>query len=135
MTSAVVLAVGALALWAGAKAVGDGDAGTTDGAVIAVSGWNAYPTAQVTGQLRLVRGCLLIDESVAFWAAGTSWDAEHQAVEFEDAAPVRVGETFSGGGGHYSRGNLEGLNGLDAAAVLDCLHRTGSDDAVIATPF
>lgn len=134
ITSAVVLLVGALAIWVGTAVVGDGDEAKTDGPVIAVGGWDSYPTAQITGQLRLVQGCLLIGDSVVFWAAGTSWDAENQAVEFEDAEPVHVGDNFSGGGGHYSAENLDGLHGVDAEAVSTCLRRTGSDDAVIATP-
>ena len=134
LSSAVVAVAGALAVWAGTAAVGDGDDAKTDGPVIAVEGWNSYPTAQITGRLRLVQGCLLIGESVVFWAAGTSWDAEDQEVEFEDAEAVRVGENFTGGGGYYSETNLEGLDGVDAEAVSACLHRTGSDDAVTATP-
>lgn len=134
INSAVVLVVGALAIWVGTAALVDGDEAKTDGPVIAVAGWNSYPNAQVTGNLRLVQGCLLIDESVVFWAAGTSWDAENQAVEFEDAEPVHVGENFSGGGGYYSGDTLDGLDGVDAAAISDCLRRTGSDDAVFATP-
>ena len=135
--SAVGLLVGALVIWVGTAAVGDGDEAKVDGPVITVGGWNSYPTAQVTGRLRLVHGCLLIGESVAFWAAGTSWDAENQAVQLEDAGSVRVGDDFSGGGGYYSGDaldGLDGLDGLDAAAVTDCLRRTGSDNAVIATP-
>ena len=134
ITSAFVLIVGALAIWVGTAALGDGDEPKADGPVIAVVGWNSYPAGQISGQLRLVQGCLLIDESVVFWAAGTSWDAENKSVEFEDAEPVRVGDNFSGGGGHYSGGSIDGLDGVDVEAVSDCLRRTGSDDAVIATP-
>lgn len=133
MTSAVVLITGSLAIWAGTAALGDGDGAKTDGPVI-VAGWNEYPTAQITGQLRLVKGCLLINESVVFWAAGTSWDAENKSVEFDDAEPVRVGDNFFGGGGHYSGRDIDGLDGVDAEAVTDCMRRTGSHDAVFATP-
>lgn len=133
-TSVVALLVGALAIWVGTAASGDGDEGKTDGPVITVAGWNGYPTAQINGQLRLIQGCLLIGNSVVFWAAGTSWDAGKQAVEFENAEPVRVGDDFSGGGGHYSGTNLDGLEGVDTTAVSACLRQTGADDAVIATP-
>jgi hypothetical protein len=129
ITSAVVLLAGALAIWAGTAALSDG--ATTDGPVI-VAGWNMYPDAQITGQLRLVDGCLLIDQSVVFWAEGTSWDAENKSVEFENAEPVRVGDDFSGGGGHYSGGNIDGFDGVDAEAVADCLRRTGAHDVVVA---
>lgn len=101
--------------------------------VIAVAGWNSYPAAQITGQVRLVQGCLLIGNSVVFWAAGASWDVENRAVELQDAEPVHVGDNVSGGGGHYMPDDLDGLAGVDAAAVFDCLRRTGSDDAVLAT--
>ena len=133
ISAAVVLVVGLLAVWVGTAVRGDHD-GTVDGPVIAVSGWDAYPTAEIGGELRLVEGCLLLGGSVVFWADGTSWDAASQAVVFESADPVAVGAGFSGGGGHYSRGDLEGLEGVDADAVEECLRRTGAGDAVIAVP-
>ena len=134
ISSAVGLCVGALAIWVGTAALGDGDEPVKDGPVIAVVGWDSYPAGQVSGRLRLVDGCLLIDESVVFWAAGTSWDAENESVVFEGAEPVRVGDDFSGGGGRYSGGDIDGLDGVDVEAVSECLRRTGSDDAVVATP-
>lgn len=102
--------------------------------VIAVRDWNAYPTAQISGRLELLEGCLMVGDSVAFWADGTSWDPETQSVTFESAEPVQVGDQFSGGGGHYGEDNLDGLDGVDADAVIKCLDRTDSSDAVIATP-
>lgn len=96
--------------------------------------WNAYPTAQISGRLELIEGCLLVGDSVAFCADGTSWDPEKRSVVFESADPVRVGEQFSGGGGHYAKDNLAGLDGVDADAVIECLNRTDASDAVIATP-
>lgn len=134
INAAVVLVVAVLAIWIATAALGDDNEPTTDGPVIAVVDWNSYPAGQIRGQLRLVEGCLLVGNSVVFWVAGTTWDAANKAVEFEDAEPVRVGEIFLGGGGHYSGGNVDGLDGLDVEAVADCLRRTGSDDAVIATP-
>jgi hypothetical protein len=129
--TAVVLVVAAGAVWVG-TALRDGE-GTVDGPVIAAD-WDAYPTAEVTGRLRLVDGCLLIDRSVVFWAEGTSWDAANEAVVFEDADPVHVGAEFSGGGGYYSDIDVDGLDGVDVDAVHECARRTGSSDAVIATP-
>jgi len=126
------LVVGAVAVWIGTAALGDDDGGT-DGPVIVVAGWNAYPTAEVRGQLRLVDGCLLIDDAVVFWEEGTSWDAANQAVAFEDADPVQVGAAFSGGGGYYRGDEINGLGGVDLYAVHACLRRTGATDAVIAT--
>ena len=104
------------------------------GPVIAVEGWNSYPEAEVVDELRLVDGCLLIDDSVVFWADGTTWDAAKKAVVFETADPVRVGEVFSGGGGGYAKSNLDGLDGLEVQAVKKCLVRTRSKTAVVAAP-
>jgi hypothetical protein len=134
ISAVAVLFIGVLAVWMGTAALGDDDEATTDGPVIAVVDWTSYPAAEISGQLRLVEGCLLIGKSVVFWAEGTSWDAANSAVTFEDAEPVRVGDNFSGGGGHYSGGNVDGLDGVDVEAVSDCLRLTGSDDAVIAAP-
>jgi hypothetical protein len=127
----VVLVTCAVAVWAGAAAFGD-DEGKTDGPVIVVAGWKSYPTAEVKGRLRLVEGCLLIDKAVVFWAEGTSWDPANETVEFKDADPVRVGTEFSGGGGFYSDGDVDGLDGVDTDAVNECPRLTGADDAVIA---
>lgn len=131
ITTAAVLLVAAGAVWVGTVALGD-DEGTVDGPVIAVVDWSSYPTAEIRGELRLVEDCLLIDRSVVFWAEGTSWDAADQAVVFEDADPVQVGAVFSGSGGHYAGGEVDGLDGLDLGAVNECLRRTGAGDAVIA---
>ena len=128
---AVVLVAAAAAVWVGTAALGD-DEGTVDGPVIAAD-WNSYPTAEIRGELRLVEDCLLIDRSVVFWEQGTSWNAADEAVVFEDADPVQVGAEFTGGGGHYSGGDVDGLDGVDLDAVNECLRRTGSSDVVIAT--
>ncbi|GAA1147144.1 hypothetical protein [Nocardioides aquiterrae] len=130
--AAVVLVLAAGASWIAVAVLHDDEA-TVDGPVIAVAGWDGYPTAEVRGQLRLVDGCLLIDDAVVFWEEGTSWDAAHEAVEFEDADPVPVGAQFSGGGGYYMGGDVDGLDGVDHDAVEECLRRTGARDAVVAT--
>ncbi|WP_457190548.1 hypothetical protein [Nocardioides sp. P5_E3] len=104
------------------------------GPVIAVREWNAYPTAEVVGRLSLNKGCLMVGDSVAFWADGTSWDPAERSVVFKSGGQVAVGDQFSGGGGHYSQGNLGGLDGVDVDAVIDCLDRTGLNDAVVAVP-
>ncbi|WP_210649005.1 hypothetical protein [Nocardioides sp. SYSU D00065] len=126
------------AMGAGAGCSGDdrapADDATTAGPVIAVRGWDAYPAAQVSGRLELAAGCLLVGDSVAFWADGTTWDATERAVVFDSGQSVALGDRFSGGGGHYGEAHVRGLEGVDADAVVDCLHRTGAVDAVFATP-
>lgn len=98
MRSQVVSPVGLVAtlgvLSIGAACGVSGDPGTREAAdtpVVTVRDWNGYPTSEISGRLRLVDGCLLVGDSVAFWADGTSWDATTQSVVFESADPVRVG--------------------------------------------
>jgi hypothetical protein len=108
------------------------DAGATP--LIAVHGWKAYAVAGVSGRLTLRHGCLLIGDSVAFWAEGTSWDGTRRSVVLDSAGSVDVGARFSGGGGQYSRADLAGVDGLDVRSVYDCMDRTGAENAVLATP-
>jgi hypothetical protein len=128
-SSSVLLGViVALVLWA----VAAGPGSSVSGPVIAVD-WDAYPAGEVTGRLTLVDGCLYVDDAAVFWADGTTWDAARQAVAFDRAAMVRVGDVFVGGGGHYSGDLLDGLDGLDVDAVTACMRRAGTDEAVVAT--
>ena len=131
------LLAGLIVVTAGA-ACGDSERRDTDSdeqnPVIAVRDWNAYPAAEIVGRVSLNKGCLLVGDSVAFWADGTSWDPAHRSVVFESGEQVAVGDQFSGGGGHYSQGDLGGLDGLDVDAVIGCLKRTGLNDAVVAVP-
>lgn len=46
--------------------------------------------------------------------------------------PVRVGDEFVGGGGHYS-GGVDGLEGVDVDAIEECVRRTGASGVVVAT--
>lgn len=99
-----------------------------------------YPAARVIGRLQLREGCLMIGNNVAFWPAGTSWDVTKRRVvfggDFQGAPPVDVGAIFDGGGGVWSPGdNLSGvLSDAEAAAVRNCLERTGARGAVFAWP-
>jgi hypothetical protein len=122
------LIVALVVLWA--VAVGPGS--SVSGPVIAVE-WDAYPAGEVSGRLTLADGCLYVDGAAVFWADGTTWDAAREAVVFERAHAVRVGEDFAGGGGHYSGDLLDGLDGLDVDAVTACMRRAGTDEAVVAT--
>ena len=131
----VVAALGVLSAGAACGSSEEADTARDERSpVIAVQDWNAYPTAEVAGQLSLTKGCLVVGDSVAFWADGTSWDPEERSVVFESGDQVKVGDQFSGGGGHYSEGNLGGLDGVDVDAVVDCLNLTGLNDAVVAVP-
>lgn len=131
----VIASLSVLGAAAGCSHANKADPGAEqESPVIAVQGWNAYPSAQVVGRLSLDKGCLLIGGSVAFWADGTTWDPVEQSVVFESGDQVEVGDQFSGGGGSYSRGDLRGLEAVDIDAVMDCLNRTGLRDAVVAVP-
>lgn len=130
----VVAALSVLSVGAACSATESRDTDSEEqNPVIAVRDWNGYPAGEVVGRLSLSKGCLLVGDSVAFWADGTSWDPETRSVVFESGDQAQVGDQFSGGGGHYSPGNLGGLSGVDVDAVIDCLDRTGLNDAVIAT--
>lgn len=120
--------------------LGDADAdGQAEGPVISIGeDWDAYPAGGVTGPIALVDGCLLVGPSVVFWPYETTWDQDRQAVEFggdfEGSASASVGEDFRGGGGYYSADNVTGLQSLDAEAVVECMRKTGANDAVFAYP-
>jgi len=104
--------------------------------------WNSRPEAQVRGPLTLREDCLLLDGQIVFWLHGTRWDDAEQAVIFEEGDPVRVGEDFDGGGGHWDLGgdvdgplDVEAWLGADAgAAVRSCAERTGVTALVLAYP-
>src|SRR4051812_38747750 len=103
---ALVLAVGALLVPVLLRETSDAE-GFVDGPVVSAAATSgAYPDALVEGSLSLRDGCLLLGESVVYWPAGTSWDAEGQAVTFsrafEGASPARVGLSFKGGGGLFA---------------------------------
>ena len=99
-----------------------------------------YPLAKVEGTLSLEQGCLMINGEVAFWPAGTTWDAENRSVrfggDFQGAAPVSVDARFTGGGGLWPAGHdLRWMLDKDAeAAIRDCLARTGATCAVLLYP-
>ena len=93
---------------------------------------NAWPDAEVTGTLELREGCLLIGDSVAVFAFGTTWrDSE---VVFEDGTVAEVGSQVHMGGGWI------GVDDVDQAdlpivpmdKVKACAKRTGVADFVWA---
>lgn len=116
----------------------DAPAGAEVGPVITVvEDWNAYPVAQVAGQLREREGCLLIGGSVVFWPKGTTWDAAAWAVVQSDGSRVVVGERFDGGGGWYDPAtDFADLLGSSEAArrLATCVDETAARSVVVATP-
>src|SRR5215207_890951 len=102
-----VLRVGVLAMpmpFAGCASAADESArDDRDPVITRVSGLgHPYPTARITGRLRLEDGCLMIDQGVAFWPAGTCWNNDAQEVvfggDFEGATNAPVDSVFTGGG-------------------------------------
>lgn len=99
-----------------------------------------YPTAQIEGHLSIRKGCLMINDGVAFWPAGTTWEADDRRVlfggDFEDAVPAPVDSHFSGGGGIFAAEDdlSGGLHNDAEAAVRDCMARTGATRAVLVYP-
>jgi hypothetical protein len=99
-----------------------------------------YPTALVEGRLSLQEGCLIINGAIAFWPAGTTWDADNRQVlfggDFQGAAPAPVDAHFTGGGGTWDAvDDMSGVLNKDAeAAVRNCMARTGATSAVLVYP-
>jgi hypothetical protein len=99
-----------------------------------------YPLAKIEGKLSLREGCLMINGGVAFWPAGTTWDAESRQVrfsgDFQRAAPAPVDAHFTGGGGIWDDGDdlIDVLDKDAEAAIRDCMARTGSSYAVFVYP-
>lgn len=98
-----------------------------------------YPDARVEGSLNLRDGCLLLGESVVYWPAGTSWDAEGQAItfsgDFEGAPPVRVDSWFNGGGGFVALTDDYATQlGHAGERVRTCVAKTGATQIVFAYP-
>ena len=57
---------------------------------------NAYPEAQVSGELTLRDGCLFVGPNLVVWPYGATWDDAEEAVTFnsppfDEAPATRVG--------------------------------------------
>lgn len=94
------------------------------------------PAAGIEGRLSIREGCLMIDDAVVFWPAGTTWDDHERRVIFEDGSSASVDADFTGGGGSWGLGDdLSGVLDQDAeAAVRDCMTRSGATSAVLTYP-
>jgi len=80
-------------------------------------------------------GCLTMRGAVVFWALPATWDEQAQAVTFEDADPVVVGEPADLGGGFLpGNADLEGSYGDAGLRVRECLESTGAQSAVLVYP-
>ena len=91
-----------------------------------------YPTstsegsddAEVRGRLELAGDCLYIaldevDERYpVVWPAGTTWDAEDQAVISPSGTEMAVGSQVYGGGGYAKVGDVERSLGAEAEALV-----------------
>ncbi len=98
-----------------------------------------YPTAGVSGSIKIRNDCLVLDDAVVFWPAGTTWDGANSAVEFggdfAGSERVVVGAPFTGGGGVYGVNGVEGV--LDESAqqaVRECVEATDAASVVMVYP-
>lgn len=95
-----------------------------------------WPAALVSGTVRLEGGCLLLDDAVAVFPAGTTWSGSDRAVHFADGTRWRVGDRVEGAGGALPSSSLEvtNLTERSVAAVSGCAADTGADEVVLAAP-
>ena len=102
---------------------------------------NAYPEAQVSGELTLRDGCLFVGPNLVVWPYGATWDDTEEAVTFNsppfDQAPAaRVGGYFDGGGAYYSADTdfTSWFGKQFGASIEDCQAATNTSDVVYAYP-
>ena len=97
-----------------------------------------YPAALISGRLTQRDGCLMINDSVAFWPPGTTWDPEADEVvfghEFSPAPAARLDAQFTGGGGIFVDVASAILDKDAEAAMRGCLARTGATSSVLVYP-
>jgi len=105
------------------------------GPVIAVAYDGPWPAARVLGTLRLQDGCLLVDDAVAMFPAGTTW-AEPDQVLFADGDAWALGDRIEGGGGHLGERAVTDadLDDRATAAASACAKETGVPDVVLVRP-
>lgn len=97
-----------------------------------------FPMAEVTGQLKLVAHCLMLDDSAVFWPHGTTWDSNARTVVFSDefdAPPLEVGSSFVGGGGYYTVRQALDILGPEYGQPLGaCAGKSQSNQVIYAVP-
>lgn len=94
--------------------------------------------AEVRGTLELDGDCLYVfleevDERYpVVWPAGTTWDAEEEAVVSPSGVRMAVGTDVSGGGGYHPVDDVERLVGPDAEALAArCVDNTYGEIALV----
>lgn len=105
-----------------------------------------YPTsasdggvdAEVKGRLELAGDCLYIafdevrERYPVVWPAGTTWDAEDQAVVGPSTTRMPVGSEVYGGGGYYKVEDVKRSLGAEAEALAaSCVDNTYGEVAFI----
>lgn len=121
----------------GREGAAPGSASPFDGPVITPGEpWEAYPVAEVGGELVLRDGCLLLGDEIVFWPHGTTFDESGGAVVFPDGPPALVGASFTGGGGHYPADTdfTAWLGDETGEAITRCQQSTGVSEVVFAYP-
>ena len=80
--------------------------------------------AEIQGTLVLEGDCLLVDSPWGerypiVWPAGTTWDAEDEAVVLHSGERLAVGSDIQGGGGYSGAGGLSARLGDEVAALAE----------------
>lgn len=91
-----------------------GDALGQDGARVVVAGpADGGDDAQVAGEVRLVDGCLGIDDAVALWPSGTDIVGDDPlTIEVPGVGELQVGDSVRGAGGYTEPGRYDGKPSL-----------------------
>lgn len=95
---------------------------------------NAYPTAEVVGELQLDRDCLVVGGRVALFAPGTT--LEDGAVTLPTGETTHIGSDAEWNGGYFKVPSVREMAGADEVyqAVQRCAERVGAVEVALITP-